>query len=133
MSGCDRTKNAFAEIVSATSASVIGDDCTCDFLVALPAMQTSDLMQRRKRCPPLAQTRIDPMAICGHPPHVDQRQLHLEAGYGCQFFAAPESLHRSRTKWCMENLNGAVVYVSFAASISASRPAALGRKPRSAR
>jgi hypothetical protein len=82
-----------------------------------------------ERCPPLVQTRIDPIASCRHPPHVDDRQLCLEAGFHCQFFAAPESLHGSRTKWRIENLNGALVYVSFAAIISSSRPAALGRQP----
>jgi GMP synthase PP-ATPase subunit len=38
----DKTRNAFADFVPATSAGVIGDDCTCDYHVALPAMQTSD-------------------------------------------------------------------------------------------
>jgi len=58
---------------------------------------------------------------------VNDQQLYLEAGYRCQSFAAPESLRRSRTKWRIEYLNGAVVYVGFAARISASRPAASGR------
>lgn len=40
----DKTRNAFADFVPATSAGVVGDDHTCDHVAALPAMQTSDFM-----------------------------------------------------------------------------------------
>jgi hypothetical protein len=58
---------------------------------------------------------------------VDDRQPYLEAGCRCQTFATPKSLHRNHTEWRIEQSNGAAVCVSFAASISASRPAAEGR------
>jgi len=40
----DKTRNAFADFVPATGVGVMGDDCTCDHVAALPAMQTSDFM-----------------------------------------------------------------------------------------
>jgi len=68
------------------------------------------LQQRRKRCPPLLQTRI-----------VDS--FTVRPVTAASHSRRPNRCTAAAQKGGIEYLNGAVIYVSLAASISASRPA----------